>query len=175
MIDFLQKFLPDGPWCSFCRILPRIATWTRRFCRPPQLRHECEAGNVLELGLVLHLLPRILQRDLLGEVRRHSATDFGIRLVGLSNFYQPCLAAGAFLYIALVGMLPLIQKQDPNWARFFCQQGGLISGALIMYLIAIYTDEMVHVFDWNWLFWKPDNIDAVYWWIHFNKYKVWNL
>jgi len=56
-------------------------------------------------------------------------------------------AAGAFLYISLVGMLPLIQKQHQSWGRFFCQQAGLISGALIMYLIAIYTDEMVHIFD----------------------------
>lgn len=58
------------------------------------------------------------------------------------------LAAGAFIYIALVDMLPEIRMhgRNNNWIRFACHQVGLITGGIIMWLIAEYEEPLVHWF-----------------------------
>jgi len=59
------------------------------------------------------------------------------------------IAAGAFIYIALVDMLPEIRMhgRNNNWIRFTCHQVGLIAGGVIMWLIAVYEEPLVHMFD----------------------------
>jgi zinc transporter 10 len=61
------------------------------------------------------------------------------------------IAAGAFIYIALVDMLPEIRinsiHQIKSTARRFCvHQVGLLTGVAIMWLMAAYEDKLLHYF-----------------------------
>ena len=61
------------------------------------------------------------------------------------------IAAGAFVYIALVDMLPEIRlnsihREDNMLRRFIVHQIGLLTGVFIMWLMAVYEEDLVHFF-----------------------------
>jgi len=63
------------------------------------------------------------------------------------------ISAGAFVYIALVDMLPEIRltalpEGDASTMvrRFIVQQAGLISGVLLMWLLAVFEEDLVAIF-----------------------------
>jgi len=59
------------------------------------------------------------------------------------------IAAGAFIYIALVDMLPEIRmhgSRGNSWVRLTFHQIGLILGGFIMYLMAKYEHVLAHLF-----------------------------
>uniref|UniRef100_A0A1B0BAA6 EF-hand domain-containing protein n=1 Tax=Glossina palpalis gambiensis TaxID=67801 RepID=A0A1B0BAA6_9MUSC len=55
-------------------------------------------------------------------------------------------AAGLFIYIALVDMMPEISAAHKSLEQFTLQILGMGSGVLLMLLIAIYEDDLMHVF-----------------------------
>jgi len=62
------------------------------------------------------------------------------------------IAAGAFIYIALVDMLPEIRinsihQIQSTARRFFVHQVGLLTGVLIMWLMATYEEKLHHYFE----------------------------
>ncbi|XP_030385950.1 zinc transporter foi [Scaptodrosophila lebanonensis] len=56
------------------------------------------------------------------------------------------VAAGLFIYIALVDMMPEISAAHKSLAQFLLQILGMLSGVLIMLLIAIYEGDLMSAF-----------------------------
>lgn len=59
------------------------------------------------------------------------------------------LAAGMFIYIALVDMLPELSsshEDENNLTQYLLHMGGMLSGFGVMALIAIYENELKSIF-----------------------------
>ncbi|XP_064544456.1 zinc transporter foi [Drosophila montana] len=56
------------------------------------------------------------------------------------------VAAGLFIYIALVDMMPEISAAHKSLAQFMLQIVGMLSGVLIMLFIAIYEGQLMNAF-----------------------------
>lgn len=56
------------------------------------------------------------------------------------------VAAGLFIYIALVDMMPEISAAHKSLAQFMLQIVGMLSGVVIMLLIAIYEGQLMNAF-----------------------------
>lgn len=59
------------------------------------------------------------------------------------------VAAGMFIYIALVDMIPELSsahEDEGNLLQFFLHLGGLTVGVLVMTVIALYEHDLKHIF-----------------------------
>lgn len=59
------------------------------------------------------------------------------------------VAAGMFIYIALVDMIPELSsthEDEGNLMQFFLHLGGLTVGVFVMTLIALYEHDLKHIF-----------------------------
>jgi len=76
-----------------------------------------------------------------GGVYLSNEEEVGVWILGI--------AAGAFIYIALVDMLPEIRIHNNSeniLRRFLFHQIGLISGGIIMWVMAKYEEDLIHAF-----------------------------
>ncbi|XP_045483804.1 zinc transporter foi [Harmonia axyridis] len=124
-----------------------FSTTVAVFCH--ELPHELgDFAMLLKAGMTTK---QALFYNLLSSVLSLFGNYVGI-LVGNSEYASSWVfagAAGMFIYIALVDMLPELSsshEDENNFTQYLLHMGGMLSGFAIMAVIALYEDELKSIF-----------------------------
>lgn len=118
------------------------------FCH--ELPHELgDFAMLLKAGMTMK---QALFYNLLSSVLCILGNAFGVMLgnTPYASSWVFALAAGMFIYIALVDMMPELSSahdDEGNLIQCFLHSGGLLLGFLVMALIAIYEHDLKNIFN----------------------------
>lgn len=115
-----------------------------------ELPHELgDFALLLQTGVSLR---RAIMLNIASSVLSFIGMVIGLLIVNVNTDFVRWIyagTAGTFLYIAFADLVPELGRTKATGKILFIQVFGIVSGGVLMLLIALYEDDLQALFNWN--------------------------